>query len=164
MARVREFTRIYARRAAAQVDRRLLRPLARARARYGVRLAALSSGSRRGVAASLARAGCPFDRVEANDFVVADGRVVRLELSVLHNKLEVLGCLMAAQRVTPAETMFLGDSAADAECLDHVRWPVVSMMARNREKRRFAAEHGALAPADEEEFWRHIRAACEAPG
>lgn len=157
---VEQFTRRYARRAVGRIDRRLLEPVCEARRRHGCRLAVISSGSRLGIEQALAEAGCPFGIVLANDFRLRGRTVEALELSIMSNKAEVLAALLSREGAEPRKVMYVGDSRPDAACFEQVGWPVVSFMARPSDRRRFAAEYGAFAPASEAELREHLRRAC----
>ena len=157
---VDRFTEWYARWAARRLDRRLLGPLWAARRRYGVRLAVISSGSRVGIQRTLERAGCPFDVVVGNEFRFDGDVVASLELSVMANKAEILGELLAREGITRDEVLYVGDSRPDEGCFAEVGYPVVSYLAREKDKLRFGRRHGAFVPRNGEEFARHLQRAC----
>jgi phosphoserine phosphatase len=160
VAFVERFTRDYARRAVRRIDRRLLDPLQAARRRHGVRLGVISSGSRAGIRQALAAAGCELDFVLANDFRLDGDTVEALELSIMSNKAEVLAALLDEQGVGAEEVMYVGDSQPDEACFAQVGWPVVSFLARRKDRRRFARRHGAFVPRRVEDLRRHLRQAC----
>ena len=157
---VEAFTRGYARRAAGKIDRRIFEPLREVREAHGVRLAVISSGSRLGIRSALVQAGCAFDFVLANDFRLHGDTVEALELRIMANKADVLADLLAEQGVDAGEAMYIGDSQPDAACFSQVAWPVVSFLARSKEKRRFAEQYGAFVPRVGDDLRRHLARAC----
>jgi len=157
---VEEFTSRYALRMACKLDRRVLEPLREARERFGLRMGVISSGSRRGIERALAAAACGMDFVLANDFRVEGDTVAGLELRIMHNKADVLEDLLRREGLDPRDVMYVGDSRQDEECFQRVGWPVVSFLARKKDKRLFARRCGAFVPADAEDFRRHLSQAC----
>lgn len=160
---VERFTEWYARWAVRRMDRRLLDPLRAARERHGIRLAVISSGSRVGIRRTLELAGCPFDVVVGNELRFDGDVVASLELSVMANKAEILGELLAGEGIAPDEVMYVGDSRPDEGCFAEVGYPVVSLLAREKDKRRFAERHAAFVPRNGEEFERYLQQACGGP-
>ena len=157
---VDEFTARYARRTARKLDGRILGPMREARERFGLRVGVISSGSRRGIERAMAEAGCGADFVLANDFIVASGAVAGLALRIMRNKADVLDDLLAREGLDPADVMYVGDSRHDEECLRRVGWPVVSFLARKKDKPLFARRCGAFVPEKADDFRRHLFEAC----
>ena len=158
--RLARYRRRYGARAARRLDRRLLDPLLAIRRERGIRLGVISSGCRGGIEAVLGQAGLDVDFVVANDFAFADGAVTEYELTVMDNKADVLADVLASRQIDPAGVMYIGDNAQDENCLAMVGYPVVSMLARRRERRRLTAQCGAFAPRSQAEFARHLQAAA----
>ena len=158
-AELEAYTVQYGYRVRSGLDWRLLDPLRAIHDETRVPLGVISSGCRRGIAAALSEAGCEFDFILANDFRMDGEAVGAFEFTLTDNKWEILRGVLAERGIDPRDVMYIGDSEQDAACMENVGFPVLSFWARPAVKEQFARQYGAFAPADEEAFEQHVRAA-----
>lgn len=144
----------YATEARKRLDQKLLRPLKRVREEHGVLLGIISSGCDVAIKETLAADGYQFDFVRANYFQ-RDGDTLRaFKLEIFDNKLEVLKVALLERKIKLDNVMYIGDDWQDHECLQAVRFPIISFLARAEVRADFQRTLNAFVPNTEEEFER----------
>ena len=98
-----------------------------------------------------------FDFYEANQFKEEKGKAIGLELKVYKNKPQLLLKLLRERNLDEKRTVYLGDSDEDAGCFEIVGHPVISFLAPEELKERYAQKYKAFVPIDEEDLAKYLR-------
>jgi phosphoglycolate phosphatase-like HAD superfamily hydrolase len=141
-----------------KVVHRALRPIADFH-RTGTATGILSAGYRYGIEMILKSAGyidC-FDFCEANLLGESDGKATGFTLTIYKNKAEILLTLLRNRNLDPKKAAYLGDSLDEAGCFEAIGHPIVSFLAPDELKERFAKDYGAFIPRDEAELARYLQ-------
>jgi phosphoglycolate phosphatase-like HAD superfamily hydrolase len=145
----------HARRARTQtrLDYRVLNPI-RGYHEAGHTTGILSAGYRYGIERILAVAGlgghfdfCVADRLDQNG-----GKAIGFKLELYARKHEFLLDLLNERGLDPRAVAYIGDSEDDEGCFQVVGYPIVSFLAPEPLKARFAAEYSAFVPSSERDL------------
>ena len=136
-----------------KLDYRVLNPV-RAFHEAGRTTGILSAGYKYGIERILAVAslGKHFDFCVADRLAQRDGKAIGFKLEVYTRKHEFLLDLLRERSLDPREVAYIGDSEDDEGCFELVGYPVVSFLAPEHLKARFAREYGAFVPGSERDL------------
>ena len=151
----------YADRAGNRLDRRILNPLRDIQEKYGIKLGIISSGYSKGIKYTLEKNGYKFDFIVANDFIIGSDKVVSFELKILDNKEGVLKEILLLNRMSSDEVMYIGDDLLDKNCLAMVRFPMVSFLASDENKKIFSEKANIFMPKSEEDMQAYLNMVIE---
>jgi phosphoserine phosphatase len=136
-----------------KLDYRVLNPI-RACHEAGRTTGILSAGYRYGIERILAVAGLGshFDFCVADRLDQKDGNAIGFKLDLYTRKHEFLLHVLAERGLDPRAVAYIGDSEDDEGCFQAVGYPVVSFLALERLKARFAKEYNAFVPSSERDL------------
>jgi phosphoserine phosphatase len=140
-----------------KLDYRVLNPI-RACHEAGRITGILSAGYKYGIERILAVAGLGrhFDFCVADRLAQKDGKAIGFKLELYTRKQEFLLDLLRERGLDPRAVAYIGDSEDDEGCFQAVGCPVVSFLAPERLKARFAREYNAFVPSSERDLSRFL--------
>lgn len=144
----------------AKLDLRVLRPV-EAFHSAGKPTGILSAGYGYGIEAILRVAGHrgSFDFCEADLLREANGEAIEFGLNIYGNKQGVLLKLLRTTDMDASRLAYIGDSEDDEGCFEIVGHPIVSLMAPEEVKERYANKYNAFVPANEDDLASYLQRA-----
>jgi len=142
----------------AMLDQRVLRPIREAH-QAGKVTGVFSAGYCHGIESILMVAGFhgDFDFYQADGLRENDGRAVEFTLNIYRNKPRLLADLLRQRNLEASRVAYLGDSEDDEGCFELVKYPVVSFLAPEEAKQRYARKYRAFVPGSEKELSDYLR-------
>jgi len=142
----------------AKLDLRILRPV-EAFHKAGKPTGILSAGYGYGIEAILRAAGhqSSFDFCEADRLREANGEAIEFGLNIYGNKRGVLLKLLQSRDMDASRLAYIGDSEDDEGCFEIVGHPIVSLMAPEEVKEKYATKYNAFVPTDEADLASYLR-------
>ena len=136
-----------------KLDHRVLRGVCACH-EAGITTGILSAGYKYGIESILAAAGYDrhFDFCVADRLAQKDGKAIGFKLELYTRKHEFLLNLLRQRGLDPRAVAYIGDSEDDEGCFRAVGYPVVSFLAPERLKARFASEYKAFVPSSERDL------------
>jgi phosphoserine phosphatase len=124
----------------------------------GITTGVFSAGLKYGIESILGAAGYynSFDIYTADSIEEDNGKAVRYGLTIYRRKPEVLLKLLGERNIPAHEVAYIGDSEDDTGCFEMVGYPVVSFLAPDELKERYARQYGAFVPEDEDDLLRFL--------
>lgn len=121
----------------------------------------LSAGCLHGIESVLAAIGHlqHFHFCEADRLRHEGGKAIEFELNIYEQKPQHLLRVLDNHRLLPDTTAYFGDSEDDEECFAIVGYPIVSFLAPDEMKQRYAQQYNAFVPKDERELTDYLRLA-----
>jgi phosphoserine phosphatase len=140
-----------------KLDYRLLRVVEKCH-RGGMTTGVFSAGLKYGIEAILGVAGYfnSFDLYVADSIEEDNGRAVRYGLTIYNRKPEVLLNLLRERNVSVSEVAYIGDSEDDAGCFEIAGYPIVSFLAPDELKDKYASNYNAFVPENEDDLLRFL--------
>ncbi len=144
----------------AKLDQRVLRPIRKCH-QTGKTTGILSAGYGHGTERILAAAGYDkdFDFIEADVLKQNSGRAIGFGLDIYKRKPPLLEKLLKDRNIDAKRTAYIGDSEDDEGCFEMVKYPIVSFLAPEELKQRYAAKLKAFIPRDELELSNYLKSA-----
>jgi phosphoserine phosphatase len=140
-----------------KLDYRLLRVVEKCHSN-GITAGVFSAGLKYGIEAILEAAGyrdC-FDLYMADVIEEDKGKAIRYGLTIYNRKPEVLLKLLDERNVPVRDVAYIGDSEDDTGCFEIVGYPIVSFLAPDELKQKYARSYNAFVPETEDELLRFL--------
>jgi phosphoglycolate phosphatase-like HAD superfamily hydrolase len=125
----------------------------------GITAGILSAGYEYGIRMILESGGqsdC-FDFIEANPLASVDGKAVGFKLDIYKNKAEIMLKVLNEKNLEAKQVVYIGDSLDDTGCFELIGHPVVSLLAPEKLKERFARQYGAFVPKNEADLENYLK-------
>jgi phosphoglycolate phosphatase-like HAD superfamily hydrolase len=100
-----------------------------------------------------------FDFIEADEIYQADGRAKGFGLNIYGKKPELLEEIFRNRNINPGEVAYIADTEDEAGCFEKVKYPIVSMIATEDTKNKFARETKAFIPEDIKDLENYLKKA-----
>lgn len=157
---LRNFIKEFAKKSCNRLDGRLIHSLTTIHEDFGVPLVIISSGCSDAIEQTLRLVHFPVHMIVANQFERCGNTIVGFKLDIYGNKGKILQKILADRGLTTDETVFIGDDPQDEECFKMVKFPIVSFLADENDRKFLVKECNAFAPATEDELMAFIRSEC----
>jgi phosphoserine phosphatase len=136
-----------------KLDYRLLRVVEKCH-QEGMTTGVFSAGLKYGIETILDAAGYynSFDLYKADSIEEDNGKAVRYGLTIYRRKPEVLLKLLDERNISLGEVAYIGDSEDDTGCFEIVGYPIVSFLAPDELKEKYARQYNAFVPGREDDL------------
>ena len=142
----------------AALDHRILRTIKECHI-AGKTTGILSAGYRYGIERILTVAGYHefLDFLEADYLEENDGKAIEFRLGIYARKADELLKLLSERSLEASRVAYVGDSEDDEGCFEIVGYPVLTLLAPDELKNRYAQKYKAFVPKDETDLMNYFK-------
>jgi phosphoserine phosphatase len=97
-----------------------------------------------------------FDFIEADEIYQEDGKATGFGLNIYGRKHLYMKEIIEKKTINPDELAYIADTEDEAGCFEMVRYPIVSLIASDEVKRKFAREYKAFVPENMQDLERYL--------
>ena len=144
----------------AKLDLRILKPVKELH-QAGKTTGIFSAGYKYGIERIISVAGCAqyFDFCEADYLTESKDRAIEFGLNIYKRKPPLLLKLLNDRNIDANRVAYIGDSEDDEGCFEIVKYPVLSFLAPDELKQRYARKYRAFVPKEEKDLSDYLRRA-----
>ena len=100
-----------------------------------------------------------FNFIEADEIYTENSRTIGFGLNIYGRKPELLDKIIQQRAINPGEVAYIADSEDEGGCFEKIKYPVVSLLASEDVKKRFAGEYNAFVPENMADLDNYLKKA-----